>query len=108
MQCPQCGAKDNFEMWESVNTDLNPDLKTKILSRELFQWICPKCKHNYTVEYPMLYHDMSRKRLIEFRPTSENEQRDTGSNPALAIFQRMGYSIQYAYSIEELISMVKK
>ena len=105
MQCPQCGAHDKFAVWSSVNTDITPHLKAQVISGELFQWKCPVCGHSWQVEYPMLYHDMSARVLIEFRPTPPNEKRDTRPNPMYAAFERMGYRIQYAYTLEELKKM---
>ena len=106
MQCPQCGAKGDFTLWESVNTDLNPSLKAKVISGELFQWTCPSCGHVWSVVYPMLYHDMTAKVLVEFRPTPPGQLRDTRSNPLYAAFERNGYTIRYAYTQEELSQIV--
>ena len=38
--CPGCGKEHDFEMWNSLNTMLDPDMKEKLLSKEMFQFIC--------------------------------------------------------------------
>lgn len=37
--CPGCGKEHDFEMWNSLNTMLDPDMKEKLLSKEMFQFI---------------------------------------------------------------------
>lgn len=107
MQCPECGATGNFLIWESVNTNFNPDMKDQIISGEIFSWTCPRCRKVFKVLYPFLYHDMEGKKLIEFRPTPPGQQRDTTPNQMYQAFIRLGYSVQYAYTPEDLARMVR-
>lgn len=107
IQCPQCGARGEFTVWDSVNPSVTPNMKAKIISGELFQWRCPQCGRVWDINYPMLYHDMPNRQLIEFRPTPEDQPRDARPNPLYAAFVRYGYTIRYAYTLEELIAMVK-
>ena len=34
--CPNCETKGNFDLWESMNVDLNPELREKIFSNKAF------------------------------------------------------------------------
>lgn len=102
IQCPECGAKGYFTIWESVNTKLDPELKQKVISGDLFKWTCPLCGKSFDVKYPMLYHDMVGKKLIEFRPPEPGQQRDTSENPMYQMFIIQGYTVQYAYTLQEL------
>ena len=43
--CPGCGKEADFTVWDSVNTTLEPDLKEKVLTGDLFKFTCPECGH---------------------------------------------------------------
>lgn len=45
--CPSCHHKGSFEIWSSINTVLNPKLKEKVLSQELFKYTCPNCRERW-------------------------------------------------------------
>lgn len=62
--CPQCGNAGEFTTWQSLNVDLNPEEKEKLLSGELTKFTCPSCGHSAEVAYPLLYHDMRRQLMI--------------------------------------------
>jgi len=62
--CPACGHKQDFVLWQSINVTLDPDLKQKVISRELFKFTCDKCKEQTTIVYPTLYHDMAKLMMI--------------------------------------------
>ena len=64
--CPGCGKEHDFEMWNSLNTMLDPDMKEKLLSKEMFQFICPNCGYTANVDYGFLYHQMEDRIMIYY------------------------------------------
>jgi len=62
--CPECKHAQPFTVWSSVNIQLNPELKEKILDRTINKFVCEKCQHSASVAHPMLYHDMERKLMV--------------------------------------------
>jgi hypothetical protein len=58
VQCPHCGAKADFEYYATINVTLNPELKEKLLNRELGTFRCGKCRKETFVAHNILYHDM--------------------------------------------------
>ena len=68
IKCPKCGALHDFEIWVRVNTDLDPVLKGKVRSGELFRTQCPSCGQKIDVVYPCLYHEMEKKVMIYYAP----------------------------------------
>lgn len=74
--CPKCGAEGEFRIWDSVNTTLDPELKEKVRSGELFVWTCPGCGSKITVDYPTLYHQMEDRVMIYYAP---NEMEETAA-----------------------------
>lgn len=74
MTCPVCGSTGNFIIWNSVNADITPEIAQKVKDQSLFFWSCPQCRGNILVSYPCLYHDMSRRFMIQYA----QQERDDG------------------------------
>ena len=68
IKCPKCGSEHDFEIWTRVNTDLDPILRDKIKSGELFRTVCPFCGQQIDVVYPCLYHEMENRIMIYYAP----------------------------------------
>lgn len=64
--CPKCQARGEFEVWDSVNADLDPELREKLFSDDIFIYKCPKCGHTTGVPYDIIYHDMQHNFMIFF------------------------------------------
>lgn len=68
--CTKCGHKGEFRKYDSVNVSLDPSLREKVLSGEIFQWECPKCGATLSVRYDLLYHDMDKDFQIYYSPAN--------------------------------------
>jgi len=66
LSCPECGAEGKINLWNSVNVDLNPELRDKIFDNEFFLWECPFCGHKTYIPQSFIYHDMSHKFMLFF------------------------------------------
>ena len=64
-ECPSCHEQIPVLTWQSLNTDLDPEAKEKLLSGALFWVTCPKCQKRSYMMYPMLYHDKEHKVMIQ-------------------------------------------
>ena len=64
--CPKCQARGEFEMWDSINADLDPELREKLFSEDIFIYECPQCGHKTGIPYDIIYHDMQHKFMIFF------------------------------------------
>lgn len=69
--CPVCGHQGEFTLWESVNVDLDESLREKVLTGELFDWICPSCGQRIHIKYGTLYHDMKHQFMIFYDPSDD-------------------------------------
>ena len=58
--CPTCRNKGDFKMYDSVNVSLDPALREKVLSGEIFEWSCPQCGKAFSIRHDLLYHDMDK------------------------------------------------
>lgn len=73
VKCPDCGKENAFPIYDSVNVTVEPSLREKVLTQEAFNYKC-ECGCNTHIFYPMLYHDMEHKFMIQF--CSKEAQKD--------------------------------
>lgn len=66
IECPHCHKEGEFDLWTSVNVDLDPELREKIFSDELFLYHCPHCGEVTGIPAGTLYHDMEHKFMLFF------------------------------------------
>ena len=64
IKCPACGAEGDFIIWRSINTQLDPEIKQKLLRGELFQFVCPTCGERTNIIYDTLYNQMDDQIMI--------------------------------------------
>ena len=62
--CPQCGEKQPFLVWDSINTVENPEMKEKVRNDEAFRFHCPHCGAWAMLNYNFLYHQPEERLLI--------------------------------------------
>ena len=73
--CPHCGRPGTFEVWDSINVDLDPEMRAKLMNDELFEWTCPHCGGEVYAPYGFIYHDMKHKFMLFYEP-EDPEDRD--------------------------------
>lgn len=62
--CPICNEEHGYTIWDSINVQVNPEMKDQILNKKLFDWECPKCGNYFNIPYGFIYHDMEEGFLI--------------------------------------------
>lgn len=67
--CPSCGHTSEFKRWDSINVDLNQEMREDAKSGAIFMWRCPHCGESFVVPYATLYHDMKRKMMVYYLPS---------------------------------------
>lgn len=73
--CPRCHYDSPMTVWNSINADLDPELKEKLLDGELYHWKCEVCGLEIDVPFGTLYHDMEHKFMLFFSPWKEDEDK---------------------------------
>ena len=58
LTCPSCHHEGDFELWDSINTALDPEMKEKVLNQSIFLYTCPSCGETFRLNYSTLYHQM--------------------------------------------------
>lgn len=66
IECIHCKVKGMFDICDSMNVNLDPELREKVFNDEVFLYTCPKCDHQTVVPYGTLYHDVKHRFLLFF------------------------------------------
>ncbi len=74
IQCPVCRHQFDYEIWETLNVELDPEASEKLKQGKFFQVRCPSCQETLRPVYPMLYHDPANKAMVYFRPEATDEE----------------------------------
>ena len=72
--CPQCKKESDFRIWSSINTQLDPELKSAVRDQSVFLFECPECGKKNSINYGFLYHQMEDNIMIHYANTEENVQ----------------------------------
>ncbi|HJJ39539.1 MAG TPA: CpXC domain-containing protein [Methanocorpusculum sp.] len=74
--CPVCGHEQELRIIPSVNATLDPDMREKVLSGEIFLFTCEKCGFKGFAGYPFIYEDkeINGGFLIYLEPDCEDRE----------------------------------
>jgi len=97
--CEHCGKEFDFPIYDSVNVTLDPELKDKVFSGDIFNCECPHCKKINTVTYPFTYHDMEKKFMVLSGSVGDllinREEMFNGKNSPLRQFPKITEGMTY-------------
>lgn len=102
IDCPQCGEHGEFELWDSINVDLDPELREKIFSEDLFVWECPKCGAKVYIPFGTLYHDMKHKFMLFFQHDEMEEGKYEPMEVPKAFGLEDGYTMRLVCGVNNL------
>lgn len=57
MRCTRCGAESEQPVYRHIDAVAEPELKAKVLSGELFLFVCPSCGSKNLIGSPVIYRD---------------------------------------------------
>ena len=64
IRCRFCGAEAEITIFQSVN-DHWPNVTKVIMTGELFEFICPRCRKKDRLEYDIIFNDFEHKAWIQ-------------------------------------------
>src|SRR5215469_8076799 len=96
--CPNCDKTHSFCIFHSVNVSNDPELKQKIISKELFNNYCDNCNVILFLRFDLLYHDMENKIAIYLIYHDSNIK---NAKNGLNVFENFGYNTYIVRSVEE-------
>ena len=65
IECPKCGKKGDYTIWESLNTAINPEMKSKVMDGSIFKFTCPHCHEVTNIFWGFIYHQMEDSFMID-------------------------------------------
>lgn len=74
IRCPKCGSESDFEIYNSINTGVDPELKEKVMDGSVFLFKCPECGHEGYIVYPCLYQQTEDSLMIYLVKESDVEE----------------------------------
>ncbi len=102
-RCPYCGREFEVEVWDTVTADSDPDLRDRCLSGDLFRLSCPHCKHDFMVQYPLVYIDESHRFIIWLSDREAPQSLRTSAGPFLA----KGYTLRRCAVLKEFCEKIQ-
>lgn len=92
--CPRCKKKGRMQIWQSVNTALDPETREQVRTGSLFEYTCPSCGAVTNVNYGFLYHQMEDLMMIYYVTDEEScrsvEQMFSGEDERMGRAMGMG------------------
>ena len=73
LKCPECGHSQKFEMWKTINTADNPEMKEKVRRKQNFRMVCDKCGKVINADHPFLYHEPDNQIMIYYVREDDND-----------------------------------
>lgn len=98
--CPHCHKEFPVTIWDSINTDLSPDLPERIITGEFFDAQCPHCGFVAHLEYDVLYHDMPHNVMVWVVHKTKDYNKRRAEIMGTCLFP--GYRSRIVHTINEL------
>jgi hypothetical protein len=71
--CPRCKHLLDVQLYDSLNVGNEPALKEMLMHNQVNAVTCSKCELAFRVDKPVLYSDPSKRILVYWIPTREDE-----------------------------------
>ena len=62
--CEKCMKEFTGQSYLSINAQINPELKEKVMDGSVFEIVCPHCGHRMIDIHPLVYNDMEKQAMI--------------------------------------------
>lgn len=90
--CPHCKNERERSVLDSINIDLQPEMRQKVQDLSCFAWTCPICGKTSLVIDPCLYHDMGNEFMVWLSPAG-NPADASGFDPLA------GYTLRWVENL---------
>lgn len=102
-KCPYCGKEFDMEVYHSVNSQQDPDLRERSMSGDIFRHSCPHCHTDFMVQNPLLYEDPEHHFVIW---VSQNEIGTDLSQLAEPLIKK-GYTLRRCATVKEFVEKIQ-
>lgn len=114
--CPFCQHPNEAEVWSSINTREDPELKDLLLGGELNMMECQACREYFYAEHFLLYHDQDMELIAFVYPNSHAKEKQRWEEKTREDFARaqensgsssMNYAPVTLFGLDELVALVE-
>ncbi len=74
--CTVCGHTQKITFWQSINGTADPDLRERLLKREINVARCEACDDEGFLTAPLVYYDTERQFCVQFCPVFHDGDMD--------------------------------
>lgn len=103
LQCPVCLNEIEATVWQTVEAAADPDLKEKLLRKDLQAQQCPNCGHTWLPALPLVYRDEAAK-LMFYCHAGQNPEEAQASAAALTGLD--GWTLRLVTDYNSLIEKI--
>ena len=96
--CSNCGKSTEVSIPRSINTALDPELKSRVRDGSLFIWECPYCGRRSVAVSETLYHDPSARLMLWLLPGTAEPSPEAQE----AVKGLEGYTLRVVREVGEL------
>ncbi len=100
--CSNCGNSTEVNIPRSINTALDPEIKSRVKDGSLFIWECPYCGRRSVAVSETLYHDPEAKLMLWLLPGTAAPSAEAQA----AVNGLDGYTLRVVREVGELIEKV--
>lgn len=101
-KCPYCGKEFTMAVYDSVNSEQDPDQRERCLSGDIFRHSCPHCHKDFMVQNPLLYIDPKHKFVI-WVSESDNV---TGLSALVEPLKKAGYTLRRCPTVSKFVEKI--
>lgn len=107
--CTNCKHPNNAEIWSSINTQVDPELKDILLGGELNLIECAACRKVFYAEQFLLYHDPANELMAFVYPFSHREEKEAWEEKTKMDFSQSDYTYPAVslFGLDELVRLVE-
>ncbi len=102
-KCPYCQKEFEIEIYHTVNTRQDPDLKDRCKSGDIFQHSCPHCHSDFMIQNPLLYEDQDHQFVILVSSEDAGSQFQSFAQPLV----KKGYKLRRCATVKEFVEKIQ-
>lgn len=95
--CPACCEESSFKICTTADLFDNPELKSRIFSRDFFRFTCPECGEEILVAYNCTVIDRDKKLIVSLVADGAEDSEETSAR-----FSANGCTFRLVHSINRL------
>jgi predicted RNA-binding Zn-ribbon protein involved in translation (DUF1610 family) len=101
-QCPNCKKSSNVTIWQSINVDLDPEMRERVLDESAFTFVCPSCGFRQGLAYASLYHDLTLKFMVYWLPAANETKHQDFAELNKSAIQEPGYRLRVVSTLNRM------